>query len=57
MAEWFMATVLKTVEVNSLREFESHSLRHRDIEAFDVFVFIPVLSPASIPTPSLPHVL
>jgi hypothetical protein len=29
MAERLNATVLKTVEVHSLREFESHSLRHR----------------------------
>jgi hypothetical protein len=28
MAEWLKATVLKTVEGNALREFESHSLRH-----------------------------
>ncbi len=27
MAEWFKAAVLKTAEVNSLREFESHLLR------------------------------
>ncbi len=40
MAEWFKATVLKTVEVNSLREFESHSLRQRDIDTFDVFLFL-----------------
>ena len=27
VVEWFKATVLKTVDVNSIREFESHLLR------------------------------
>ena len=39
MAEWFKATVLKTVEPKRLRGFESLSLRHqrsgRRIEAAD----------------------
>ncbi len=31
VTEWFKVTVLKTVEVNSLREFESRPLRHEII--------------------------
>lgn len=31
VAEWFKAAVLKTAEVNSLREFESHLFRQKSL--------------------------
>jgi hypothetical protein len=39
VAEWLMATVLKTVEVNSFREFESRPLRHTETPSIYVRCF------------------
>ena len=47
MAEWSKAAVLKTVEGNTLRGFESYSLRHKiasQIKLLHNFIYPPQLA-------------